>query len=382
MRLISTVRADASSTPQKTETAKPVPQDTPESNTAETDDIPDQEVANQTKFIKSVQENGATRSLVVFGLAAGYLASTSGLAIGATEAYGTEALKAEVLTAAIESLQDTVKSYLAEAVRVTRDRTAAVLDTFNHWLKDSIHYVAHNPKKVATAIALLGGVLVIGTKMRSSLSAIKAQQDPTLSPDKQVAPIRVLFDNMQDAAKRRMLAVTDTVDAKAGTNFRDTMGLTDKEVPIEVFQFDSVTGEVKLVIETKGVEVKTTQETMTLRKRLGEVLEMIGRLFEYVAEIQYSVSGKIKDYYKTNMQLVNGVHRNDNGTFEFKKTSSQEVGTGLMGLVKYTGAFALLYALVNYVKGIYRWATKPSEKPKETPGHEDGSNHVHAPTAA
>mgnify|MGYP001382268140 CR=1 FL=1 len=284
MRLISTVRADApAATPAQkpdTQTAKPVPQDTPASKTPDTDDIPDQEVANQTKFVKALHTHGATKGLIVFGIASGYLSSTSNLAILATEAYGSEVLNAEIMTLAMESLSETIKTRLADAVRATRERTAAVLHKFNDWIKASAHYVADNPKKVAVAIALLGGMLVVGTKMRSSLAAIKAQQDPSISPDKQIAPVRELFDRVQKSASDKMLSVTDAIDSKAGTNFRETMGLNGKEVPIEVFQFDEVTGEVKLVIETKGVEVNTTQETMTLRKRLSEILELSGRLFE------------------------------------------------------------------------------------------------------
>ena len=376
MRLISTVRADAPTS--DTKTAKPVPQDTPESTTPDTDDIPDQEVANQTKFIKSIQQHGATESLVVFGLSAGYLSSTSQLAL-ALEAIDKETLNSEVMVMAMESLMDAVKTRLADFIKETRTRTAEALHSFNNWLKESAHYVADNPKKVAVAIALLGGVLVIGTKMRSSLAAIKADQDLSISPDKQIAPVKIAFDKMRQEAERRMLAVTDSIDKKTGTNFRDTMGVGGKEVPIEVFQYDEATGEVKLVIETKGYEVGSSNtETLTLRKRLGEALETLGRLLEYVAELQYAISGKIRDYYKTNMRLVNGVHRNDNGTFEFTRPPKEDVRTGLMGLVKYTGAFALLYTMVAYIKGIFRWATKPS--PKTTTAHGEDEN-VHTATA-
>ena len=105
MRLISTVRADAPTS--DTKTAKPVPQDTPESTTPDTDDIPDQEVANQTKFIKSIQQYGATESLVVFGLSAGYLSSRSQLAL--CPLYTTDAAQAQIRVASGRSRSRTDK---------------------------------------------------------------------------------------------------------------------------------------------------------------------------------------------------------------------------------------------------------------------------------
>ena len=301
MRTLGMVSLDTTSdTSQGTsdKTAKPVPNVStqPPKKATTPDDIPDQEVENQTKFIKALEDLGPTPGLLVLGVKAGYLTSTSLIdSVDHRNYKGVGAL--EALEDANETLLQKLKEKCAKVVEKFTHFKEWVKEKFAQYVKPGVKWVCDNPIKATAAASL---VTLFGVFMT------RATKDPSMDAN----VFKKAFEDFKNQSAKVLSTVRSkipgqgvkngVVDGKLAKSYYDINDNPFIKVHNYIFKviniFNTVTTQNRDVIRSENATGKEKLKAAFNLMQVGLVLTMFFNAIGFIiAKFKFLIFTPTKD---------------------------------------------------------------------------------------